>query len=36
LRFDYLLSLFYSKGLNGILWGWGELIHEKNQKQKIS
>ncbi len=23
-------------GLNGILWGWGELIHEKNLKQKIS
>ncbi len=21
-------------GLNGILWGWGKLIHEKNQKQK--
>ena len=23
-------------GSNGILWGWGKLIHEKNQKQKIS
>jgi hypothetical protein len=23
-------------GLNGILWGWGKLIHEKKQKQKIS
>ncbi len=23
-------------GLNGVLWGWGKLIHEKNQKQKIS
>ncbi len=23
-------------GPNGLLWGWGELIHEKNQKQKIS
>jgi hypothetical protein len=23
-------------GLNGILWSWGKLIHEKNQKQKIS
>jgi hypothetical protein len=23
-------------GLNGILWGWWDLIHEKNQKQKIS
>ncbi len=23
-------------GFNGILWGWGELIREKNQKQKIS
>jgi hypothetical protein len=23
-------------GPNGILWGWGKLIHEKNQKQKIS
>jgi hypothetical protein len=23
-------------GPNGILWGGGELIHEKNQKQKIS
>jgi hypothetical protein len=23
-------------GLNGILWGWGKLIYEKNQKQKIS
>ncbi len=22
-------------GPNGILWGSGELIHEKNQKQKI-
>ncbi len=22
-------------GLNGILWGWGKLIHEKNQKPKI-
>jgi hypothetical protein len=21
-------------GPNGILWGWGKLIHEKNQKQK--
>jgi hypothetical protein len=24
------------KGPNGILWGWGELIHGKNHKQKIS
>jgi hypothetical protein len=23
-------------GPKGILWGWGKLIHEKNQKQKIS
>jgi hypothetical protein len=25
-------------GLNGdtVLWNWGKLIHEKNQKQKIS
>ncbi len=23
-------------GPNGILWGWGKLIDEKNQKQKIS
>jgi hypothetical protein len=23
-------------GPNGILRGWGKLIHEKNQKQKIS
>jgi hypothetical protein len=23
-------------GLNGILWGGGKLIHEKNQKQKLS
>jgi hypothetical protein len=23
-------------GPNGILWGWGKLIQEKNQKQKIS
>jgi hypothetical protein len=23
-------------GLNGILWAGGKLIHEKNQKQKIS
>jgi hypothetical protein len=23
-------------GPNVILWGWGELIHEKNRKQKIS
>jgi hypothetical protein len=23
-------------GLNGILWGGGKLIHEINQKQKIS
>jgi hypothetical protein len=23
-------------GLNGILWSWGKLIHEKNEKQKIS
>ncbi len=23
-------------GPNGILWGWGKLIYEKNQKQKIS
>jgi hypothetical protein len=24
------------KGPNEILWGWGKLIDEKNQKQKIS
>jgi hypothetical protein len=23
-------------GPNGTLWGWGELIQKKNQKQKIS
>jgi hypothetical protein len=22
-------------GPTGILWGWGKLIHEQNQKQKI-
>ncbi len=26
----------FRNGLNGILWGWGETEHEKNQKQKIS
>jgi hypothetical protein len=26
----------HRNGLNGIPWGWGKLIHEKNQKQKTS
>ncbi len=39
-HFDLQISLqIFEKiwnGLNGILWGWGKLIHGKKQKQKIS